>query len=82
MLWQRELRAAGPIGAKYDTSVHATKAEKAGARLETSAVVVRLATDAERRVSAVLGGRTAAPDRPWGAWWCSPRTPLKRPSCC
>jgi glucose dehydrogenase len=43
-----------PIGAKYDASVHATKAEKAGARLETSAVVHRLETDANRRVS----GRT------------------------
>jgi choline dehydrogenase-like flavoprotein len=42
-----------PIGAKYDASVHATKAEKAGARLETSAVVHWLATDADRRVSAV-----------------------------
>jgi choline dehydrogenase-like flavoprotein len=42
-----------PIGAKYDASVHATKAEKAGARLEASAVVDRLATDAEHRVSTV-----------------------------
>jgi glucose dehydrogenase len=42
-----------PIGAKYDASVHATKAEKAGARLETGAVVNRLETDANRRVSIV-----------------------------
>ena len=35
-----------PIGAKYDASVHATKAEKAGARLETGAVVHRLEMDA------------------------------------
>jgi choline dehydrogenase-like flavoprotein len=42
-----------PIGAKYDASVHAAKAEKAGARLETSAVVHRLETDANRRVSTV-----------------------------
>ncbi len=42
-----------PIGAKYDASVHATKAEKAGARLETAAVVHRLETDANRRVSTV-----------------------------
>ena len=42
-----------PIGAKYDASVHATKAEKAGARLETAAVVHRLETGDDRRVSAV-----------------------------
>jgi glucose dehydrogenase len=42
-----------PIGAKYDASVHATKAEKAGARLETGAVVHRLETNANRRVSTV-----------------------------
>ena len=42
-----------PIGAKYDASVHATKAEKAGARLETGAVVHRLEIDANRRVSTV-----------------------------
>jgi glucose dehydrogenase len=42
-----------PIGAKYDAGVHATKAEKAGARLETAAVVHRLETDAKGRVSTV-----------------------------
>jgi choline dehydrogenase-like flavoprotein len=42
-----------PIGAKYDASVHATKAEKAGARLETGAVVHRLETDANHLVSTV-----------------------------
>jgi len=42
-----------PIGAKYDASVHAAKAEQAGARLETGAVVHRLETDADRRISAV-----------------------------
>ena len=42
-----------PIGAKYDASVHATKAETAGARLETGAVVHRLETDANHLVSAV-----------------------------
>jgi choline dehydrogenase-like flavoprotein len=42
-----------PIGAKYDASVHATKAEKTGARLETAAVVYRLETGEDRRVSAV-----------------------------
>jgi glucose dehydrogenase len=42
-----------PIGAKYDASVHATKAENAGARLETAAVVHRLETGDDRRVSAV-----------------------------
>ncbi|HEX5862656.1 MAG TPA: GMC family oxidoreductase [Casimicrobiaceae bacterium] len=43
-----------PIGAKYDASVHATKAERAGARLETGAVVCRLETDASRRISTVF----------------------------
>ncbi|MFY9736847.1 MAG: GMC family oxidoreductase, partial [Rhodoplanes sp.] len=43
-----------PIGAKYDASVHATKAEQAGARLETDAVVYRLETDDSRRISAVF----------------------------
>jgi choline dehydrogenase-like flavoprotein len=42
-----------PIGAKYDASVHATKAENAVARLETAAVVHRLETGDDRRVSAV-----------------------------
>jgi choline dehydrogenase-like flavoprotein len=42
-----------PIGAKYDASVHATKAETAGAQLETSAVVYRLETDANHLVSTV-----------------------------
>jgi choline dehydrogenase-like flavoprotein len=42
-----------PIGAKYDASAHAIKAEKAGARLEIDAVVNRLETDANRRVSTV-----------------------------
>ena len=42
-----------PIGAKYDASVHATKAETAGTRLETSAVVYRLETDANHLVSTV-----------------------------
>jgi choline dehydrogenase-like flavoprotein len=42
-----------PIGAKYDASVHVTKAEKAGARLETGAVVHRLEIDANGRVSTV-----------------------------
>ena len=41
-----------PIGAKYDGSVHAEKAEKAGAQLETGAVVVRLDTDARGRIAA------------------------------
>jgi glucose dehydrogenase len=41
-----------PIGAKYDASVHATKAEQAGAQLETGAVVYRLETDANHLVSA------------------------------
>jgi choline dehydrogenase-like flavoprotein len=40
-----------PIGAKYDASVHATKAEQAGAQLETGAVVYRLETDANHLVS-------------------------------
>ena len=43
-----------PIGAKYDASVHATKAERAGARLETDAVVYRLETDDSRRISEVF----------------------------
>jgi glucose dehydrogenase len=42
-----------PIGAKYDAGVHATKAEQAGARLETDAVVHRIETDANHRVSTV-----------------------------
>jgi glucose dehydrogenase len=42
-----------PIGAKYDASIHATKAEQAGAQLETDAVVYRLETDADHRVSRV-----------------------------
>jgi glucose dehydrogenase len=42
-----------PIGAKYDASVHATKAEKSGVRLETSAVAHRLETGDDRRVSTV-----------------------------
>jgi choline dehydrogenase-like flavoprotein len=42
-----------PIGAKYDASVHAAKAEKAGARLETLAVVHRLETGDDRGISAV-----------------------------
>ena len=42
-----------PIGAKYDASVHATKAENAGARLETRAVVYRLETGAGRLVTRV-----------------------------
>jgi choline dehydrogenase-like flavoprotein len=42
-----------PIGAKYDAGVHATKAEQAGARLETDAVVHRIDTDANHRVSTV-----------------------------
>jgi glucose dehydrogenase len=42
-----------PIGAKYDASVHATKAERAGARLEIGAVVHRLETNASRLVSTV-----------------------------
>jgi glucose dehydrogenase len=42
-----------PIGAKYDAGVHATKAEQAGARLETAAVVHRIETDANHRVSTV-----------------------------
>jgi choline dehydrogenase-like flavoprotein len=47
-----------PIGAKYDASVHATKAEQAGARLETGAVVCRLETDDSRRISAVFFRRS------------------------
>ncbi len=42
-----------PIGAKYDATVHATKGEKAGARLETGAVVHRLQIDANNLVSNV-----------------------------
>jgi glucose dehydrogenase len=42
-----------PIGAKYDASVHAGKAEKAGARLVTGAVVHRLEVDGRRRIGAV-----------------------------
>jgi glucose dehydrogenase len=42
-----------PIGAKYDASVHALKAERAGARLEPDAVVHRIETDANRRISIV-----------------------------
>jgi glucose dehydrogenase len=42
-----------PIGAKYDASVHATKAEKAGAQLEPSAVVYRLDANADGSISTV-----------------------------
>ena len=47
-----------PIGAKYDASVHATKAEQAGARLETDAVVYRLETDDSRHISEVFFRRS------------------------
>jgi glucose dehydrogenase len=43
-----------PIGAKYDASFHATKAEKAGARLETGAVVHRIEMDANHVASATV----------------------------
>jgi glucose dehydrogenase len=42
-----------PIGAKYDAGVHAIKAEQAGARLEADAVVHRIETDANHRISTV-----------------------------
>ena len=42
-----------PIGAKYDASVHVLKAERAGARLEPNAVVHRIETDANHRISMV-----------------------------
>jgi choline dehydrogenase-like flavoprotein len=42
-----------PIGAKYDATVHVTKAEKAGARLEAEAVVHSLETNADNLVSSV-----------------------------
>jgi choline dehydrogenase-like flavoprotein len=42
-----------PIGAKYDASVHAIKAEKAGAHLEPSAVVYRLDTNADGSISSI-----------------------------
>ena len=42
-----------PIGAKYDAGVHATKAEQAGAQLEADAVVHRIATDTNHRISTV-----------------------------
>lgn len=42
-----------PIGAKYDGSIHAAKAEAAGARLETPAVVHRLVVSEDGRIGAV-----------------------------
>jgi choline dehydrogenase-like flavoprotein len=46
-----------PIGAKYDASMHVTKAEKAGARLIEKARVDFIELDAARRVSALVAAR-------------------------
>lgn len=52
-----------PIGAKYDASVHVGKAEEAGARVVTEAVVHRIELDAQGRVAAL---RFLRPDRTEG----------------
>lgn len=46
-----------PIGAKYDASMHAAKAEAAGARLITRARVDFIELDAARRVAALVARR-------------------------
>jgi choline dehydrogenase-like flavoprotein len=42
-----------PIQAKYDATVHLSKAERAGARIESQAVVSRIVIGADRKVSSV-----------------------------
>lgn len=43
-----------PIAAKYDASVHARKAQDAGARIEVDAVAHRVEVDSEGRVTRIL----------------------------
>ena len=52
-----------PIGAKWDASVHALKAEELGARLEVNAVVTKVEIEADGSVS---GLRFLRPDRSEG----------------
>lgn len=40
-----------PVGAKYDGSVHVTKAEKAGVRLSAQTAVEKIEVDADQRIS-------------------------------
>lgn len=72
-----------PIAAKYDASVHVTKAELLGARVLDKRVVHRIEVGAD---GLIAGVRYRHPDgweghAPAGAT-SSPRTPSRRRSCC
>lgn len=47
-----------PIGAKYDASVHAEKAEAAGARIVTEALVTKINLDTDRQVESLTVRRS------------------------